>query len=78
MASEHAAQANGACPECGGELRPLDGADDLRECRDCGHRLHPIAAEHHDLLEDLRDDGDDAIATAAETILAYGGGEPGE
>lgn len=66
--------ANVSCPECGGELSPTEGTANLFQCVDCGDRLHQIAARHVDLLEDLSQNDDPAIADLADTILAYQGG----
>lgn len=62
------------CPECGGPLGQSTRDPDLRQCEDCDRHVHAVAVEHQDLLADLAEEGDDAIATAAETILSYEGG----
>lgn len=71
--SEAAQSRDERCP-CGGTVSPTD-QEAIVACEDCGRRAHRIAVRHADLLEDLADAEDDAIADLAETILAYDGGE---
>lgn len=62
----------GRC-ECGGMLTPTDTDSGMLRCEDCSVTVHQIAANHTELLQDLRKDNDPAISALAETILNYDG-----
>lgn len=69
-AQEEHEGANVSC-SCGGEFEPIKDSPDFFKCQQCGKELHQVAGRHLDLLEDLSDNDDPAIADLADAILAF-------
>lgn len=63
------------CPYCESEdTTKISTSQEIFQCRDCGEKYCDTAADHFELLQDLTENDDPAIAALGESILNYTGG----
>lgn len=62
------------CPHCESEnTTRISDRNEIYQCRDCGEKYCDTAAKHFELLQDLTERDDPAIAALGESLLNFTG-----